>query len=299
MAPLNISQDIVTQKTWRCFVAPDVLICKALNLYPDGSVAENEGAPFHHWLINEDRLEFFDPENELVAYFYQILEASGDYILRGAYLRYPFVGRIMCLERCYQGSVSYVSSSTNKYLRHHIYLRGWEIGNHTYGNPTILEPDCGGLTIGNFSSIASTATICLGNHFTTSATTYPFSSLGDYWPKAPDAPDHVGKGDTIIGSDVWLCEGSILLPGLTIGHGAIIGAHAVVTKSVPAYAKVGGNPAKILGYRFDETTRNRLLTIQWWNWQIEKIHENIPLLLNSNIEVFLKKFEEDPSPGSP
>ncbi len=289
MSKPSISYDVATQKTWRCFVAPDIVICKALSLFPDGSIADFEGAPFHRWTIDNDRLEIFDHANDLVAYFHQIIEASGDYILRGAYLRYPFAGQVMCLERPYQGSVIYTSSSTNKYLRHQIYRYGWAIGDHTYGNPTILEPDCARLTIGNFTSMAGTATICLGNHLTTVVTTYPFSSLREFWPTAPDRPDHAGKGDTTIGSDVWICENSILLPGVTIGDGAIIGAHAVVTKDVPPYAKVGGNPARLLGYRFDEPTRQRLLAVKWWNWDLDRIRQNVPLLM-SDIELFLETF---------
>jgi len=76
--------------------------------------------------------------------------------------------------------------------------------------------------------------------------------------------------DIHIGSDVWIGWGAILIPklgqGLTIGHGAIIGASCIVTKDVPPYAVVVGNPSKVAKYRFDPDTISKLLEIKWWNW---------------------------------
>lgn len=90
-----------------------------------------------------------------------------------------------------------------------------------------------------------------------------------------------------IGSDVWIGRNAVLLGNITIGHGAIIGAFAVVAKDVPPYAVVVGNPAQIKRYRFTEDQIQALLKIQWWEWSEDKIQKNIQSLLN--IERFIEE----------
>src|SRR5919112_1299826 len=80
------------------------------------------------------------------------------------------------------------------------------------------------------------------------------------------------------GHDVWLGSGAIVMSGVTVGHGAVVAAHAVVTRDVPPYAIVGGNPAKVIRYRFDEETIAALLDAKWWELPREKIATLIPLL---------------------
>lgn len=87
------------------------------------------------------------------------------------------------------------------------------------------------------------------------------------------------KGFSIVlGNDVWIGEGCFLVGGVTISNGAVVLAHAVVTKDVPPYAIVGGVPAKVIGYRYDEDTINWLLKIQWWNNSAEWFRTNWKLL---------------------
>ena len=93
--------------------------------------------------------------------------------------------------------------------------------------------------------------------------------------------DLADKGPIIIGNDVWIGAGATLKRGIKIDNGAIIGAKAVVTKNVPEYAIVVGNPAKIIKYRFDEKTRERLLNSEWWLME-RKIFDNINIELNVN-----------------
>lgn len=91
----------------------------------------------------------------------------------------------------------------------------------------------------------------------------------------------------IIGNDVWIGRGATIMGGVKIGSGAIIGANATVSKDIPPYAIVAGNPAKIIKYRFDEETIKKFMAVKWWNWSIEKILENAPLM--DNPEKFLEK----------
>jgi virginiamycin A acetyltransferase len=79
------------------------------------------------------------------------------------------------------------------------------------------------------------------------------------------------KGQVLIGNDVWIGDGVTILGGVRICDGAVVAAGAIVTKDVPPYAVVGGNPARIIKYRFDEDTIKRLERIQWWNWSSEEI----------------------------
>lgn len=81
-----------------------------------------------------------------------------------------------------------------------------------------------------------------------------------------------------IGNDCWIGQRAILIGGITIGDGAVVMAGAVVTKDVPPYAMVGGVPAKIIKYRYDEETIDFLLKAQWWNRPIEWLKENHALL---------------------
>ncbi len=92
----------------------------------------------------------------------------------------------------------------------------------------------------------------------------------------------------IIGSDVWIGIETLLMPGIKIGDGAVIGAGSVVTKDVPPYAVVGGNPAKVLKYRFPQDIIDELLQIRWWDWEDERIREAASFLMSKNVEEFVK-----------
>lgn len=91
------------------------------------------------------------------------------------------------------------------------------------------------------------------------------------------------KGDTVIGNDVWIGYEAVIMPGVTIGDGAIIGTRAVVTGNVPPYTIVGGVPAKPIRKRFDDATIEKLEAMRWWDWDEEKIKRSIPLIQSGNI----------------
>jgi acetyltransferase-like isoleucine patch superfamily enzyme len=155
-----------------------------------------------------------------------------------------------------------------------------DIGDHTYGEPAVLwwgEP--ARLTIGKFCSIADDVTILLGGeHPADWTSTYPFYGLAGRWTAGRDMPrPSTTKGDVSIGNDVWIGLGATILSGVSIGDGAIVGARAVVTRNVPPYAIVGGNPARLLRMRFAKTVRERLLEIRWWDWPDEVIREHVDL----------------------
>jgi virginiamycin A acetyltransferase len=97
------------------------------------------------------------------------------------------------------------------------------------------------------------------------------------------------KGDIIVENDVWIGSKATILSGVTIHSGSVIGASSVVTKDVPPYSIVAGNPAKVVKYRFPHDIIKKLLHIAWWNWPETKINEEAKLLWSNNIEGFVNK----------
>ena len=141
------------------------------------------------------------------------------------------------------------------------------------------------LIIGKFCAIAAkTRFIMTGDHKLNAISTYPFPIFQQGWEKAFPTSDFVVKGDIIIGNDVWFGYNSLVMNGVTIGDGAIIAAGALVVKDVPPYSIVAGNPAKVVKKRFDDETISRLLDIAWWDWDIEKINQNLQLICSLDID---------------
>jgi acetyltransferase-like isoleucine patch superfamily enzyme len=189
------------------------------------------------------------------------------------------------------------------------YTREWlrepyaQVGAHTYGKPEVVQfyGSEARLKIGKFCSIAGSVTIFLGgDHRTDWVTTYPFPVLSAFWPKVPSIPDTaVTKGDVVIGNDVWIGFGAMILSGVTIGDGSVIGARAVVAGDIPPYAVAVGNPARPVSRRFDEATVARLLRVRWWDWPDEVIAERIPLLCSGDLASFLDRFDPEGRAGGP
>jgi virginiamycin A acetyltransferase len=140
------------------------------------------------------------------------------------------------------------------------------------------------LIIGRYCSIATDVRFIMngGSHPTTWLTTYPFPIFGHGWEAAmPEAWPN--KGDTVVGNDVWFGYSALIMPGVHIGNGAIVATAAVVTKDVPAYAIVGGNPARILRSRFDPDTIARLETLRWWDWDAAKVTRNVRAICGADV----------------
>ena len=134
------------------------------------------------------------------------------------------------------------------------------------------------VSIGRYSSIAAGVRISPHEHpidwLTTNSVTYMDSSFA--WIRKsmglshPKTIPHSPTRPVRIGNDVWIGLGAFVKGGVTIGDGAIVAAHAVVTKDVPPYAIVGGVPAKVIRYRFDEETIRELLDLKWWNYNLSE-----------------------------
>lgn len=154
------------------------------------------------------------------------------------------------------------------------------------------------LIIGKFCQIASDVKFLMNGmfHLKDSITTFPFTIFSnELMKKLHSKLKFPYKGDTVIGNDVWIGYNVTFMPGVKVGNGAVIGTNSLITKDVPPYTIVGGSPAKIIKQRFSDEQIILLQKICWWDWDIEKIIENIEILLgegglsNSKIADSIKK----------
>ncbi len=164
-------------------------------------------------------------------------------------------------------------------------------GKYTYGKPNIhWENKNAKLTVGSFCSIAKDVNIYLGNgtHRTDWVTTYPFGCIHQDIFNNFNKNSISTKGDVIIGNDVWIGENVTIMSGVTIGDGVVVANNSHVIKNIEPYSLVGGNPAKLIKYRFSQEQIEKLLQIKWWYWDDNKINRFTPLLNTNNIDEFIK-----------
>ena len=142
------------------------------------------------------------------------------------------------------------------------------------------------LVIGRFCAIATGVRFIMSgaNHALDGFSTYPFSIFGKGWEDPAQNWKKGGRGDTVVGNDVWIGMGATIMPGVYIGDGAIIGARAVVASDVPPYSVAVGNPAETVRRRFNGPTITRLLHVAWWDWPAEKITRNLAAIRGGDID---------------
>lgn len=161
------------------------------------------------------------------------------------------------------------------------------IGIGTYGN-FIRRGTANNITIGNYCSIADGVLLDGGfSHKMDFVSTFPFHTL------RPELPSNItlkGSGDIHIRSDVWIGEGAVIMSGVTIGHGAVIGLRAIVSKDVNPYEIIVGAPQKVLRKRFSDEQIEELLKIRWWDKSESWVLENAHLLVGS-VETFIERFK--------
>jgi acetyltransferase-like isoleucine patch superfamily enzyme len=168
-----------------------------------------------------------------------------------------------------------------------------EMGRHSAERPVIrgyysTEGEAH-VQVGSFTGIHASVVFVLGGyHYMDWVTTFPIRDrlMGK---KGADGP--FAKGSTEVGSDVWIGYEAMVLSGVKIGHGAVVGARAVVTKDVRPYAIVAGNPARELKRRFSDEQVEALLRIKWWEWPDEKVFELADLICSPRVDEFIERFD--------
>lgn len=142
------------------------------------------------------------------------------------------------------------------------------------------------LIIASFCSIGSGASfIMAGNqgHRSDWVSSYPFFYMQQEPDFAAASDAFIPAGNTVIGNDVWIGSEAMIMPGISVGDGAVIGSRAVITKDVEPYAIVAGNPAKVIRMRFPEEQVQMLLEMRWWDWPMPAIEGAMPLLCSGDI----------------
>ena len=140
------------------------------------------------------------------------------------------------------------------------------------------------LVIGRYCALASGVRFIMpgANHADLGPSTFPFGIFGEPWAERTmdlvmGAPS---RGDTVVGHDVWFGYQALIMPGVTIGHGAVVASASVVARDVPPYAVVAGNPARVVRMRYDEEDVERLLRAAWWDWPIELVTEHARTIMS-------------------
>lgn len=164
---------------------------------------------------------------------------------------------------------------------------GISVGRFTYGYDVNEIGE--GSVIGSFCSIASGVKIGQMNHPMNYVSINPFLYYKDRGMIEEDKAIDIKKGSTIK-DDVWIGNNAVILPGVTVGRGAVIAAGAVVTKDVPPYAIVGGVPGHFIKWRFEDDIREKLLDIDWTGWDISRLKRARPYFYEP--KKFIKAYEE-------
>lgn len=194
-------------------------------------------------------------------------------ILAALYSQLPAQRRIRHLIAQLEGGEMKSPTLRRILSRHH----GLEVGHHSYGS--LLDPaSCDrGTTIGNYVSIGPGVRRFGANHPLEKLGLHPYlynPTLG-----MVEASADVDRTSLVIGHDVWIGANTVILaPVTSIGNGAVIGAGSIVTRNVPDFAVVAGNPARIMKYRFDEQVQNLIETTKPWNMRpaeyVNWVHSN-------------------------
>ncbi|ABN78652.1 type B chloramphenicol O-acetyltransferase [Cereibacter sphaeroides] len=179
-------------------------------------------------------------------------------------------------------------TNPNILVGRHSYYSGYYHGHGFDDCARYLLPDAGvdRLVIGSFCSIGSGAAfIMAGNqgHRADWISTFPFFWMPEVPAFAEARNGYQPAGDTIIGNDVWIGSEAVILPGVTVGDGAIVGTRAVVTRDVPPYAIVAGNPARVIRHRFEEEDIRLLLDMRWWDWPEEALRAAMSLMTAGDV----------------
>jgi virginiamycin A acetyltransferase len=173
-----------------------------------------------------------------------------------------------------------------------------EVGDFSYyddpGEPTAFEtrnvlyhygPEK--LVIGKFCALGEGVRFIMNgaNHRMDGPSTFPFPIMGGSWSEHFDLITGLpGRGDTVVGNDVWFGYRTTVMPGVRIGHGAVVASGAVVVNDVPDYGIVGGNPAKLVRTRYSPEEVARLLAVSWWDWPVEHLSQHVRAIMSGSVD---------------
>lgn len=204
----------------------------------------------------------------------------------------PFKGRLL----------SELVSNPNIAVGRYSYYSGYYHGHSFDDCARYLSTEAGAdrLIVGSFCSIGDGAVFMMaGNqgHRNDWVSTFPFFYMTEEPAFAGALDAYRPAGDTVIGNDVWIGSEAMLMPGVAVGHGAVIGSRALVTRNVEPYAIVGGSPAREIRKRFPDDQVAMLLEMAWWDWPIERLRDAMPLLCAGDIAALHRFWRDGPAGG--
>jgi len=200
----------------------------------------------------------------------------------------PFKGRLL----------SEQVTNPNIIVGRYSYYSGYYHGHSFDDCARYLRPDLADvdkLIIGSFCSIGTGACFMMaGNqgHRNDWVSSFPFFYMSEEPAFAGARDAFRPAGDTVVGSDVWIGAEAMIMPGIRIGHGAVIGSRALVTRDVEPYSIVGGNPARPIRTRFTEAEIVMLLEMAWWDWPLKQIRDGMDLFCSNDIAGLYRRWQE-------
>lgn len=279
----------VSEATWRMRRPDGSCAVEPLRFLPDGTLWGHKHRNEASWAVEDGVLVLRDQDGRPSTRFDEVSSTEHGLRLEGPFVLRPADGIRHVLETVemdWSGRPR-PSRLTRRLLRDEAERHGWSIGDHTYGSPTVRGGGTAPLVIGRFTSIDDPVTLVLGHRRADAVSTYPFRALRDYWPSARMLPaERPTAGAVTIGNDVWLGEGTTVLPGVTVGDGAVVAPGSVLLDDVEAYAVVAGSPARPVSRRFSERQVAGLLRARWWDWDDERIDALLPLM-DEDVDLFL------------
>lgn len=175
--------------------------------------------------------------------------------------------------------------------------KGSRVNNASFGDYSYCDryADIANAQIGKFANIAAFSRIGATDHPLDTASCHHFLYRSDdYWDDTDRDADfftHRSSRVAHIGHDTWIGAGAMIKPEVTLGHGAVVAAGAVVTKDVAPYTIVAGTPATPLRHRQPEPIADRLMELAWWDWSHEDLRTALPDFRSMSAEAFLEKYE--------
>jgi acetyltransferase-like isoleucine patch superfamily enzyme len=285
----RLDHDTVCSLTWQKRRTDGSNVVGPIRLLADGSLWGHSHKNEASWALRDGVLELRGSDGRVTTRF-DTVRVTGDGIhLEGELLLErpePVVHVLETVDFDWSGRPR-PERLTRRSLAEAAKRHGWVIGDHTVGEPVVEGAGRAPLTIGRFTTVDHDVTLVLGRRRADSVSTYPFAAAPGTWPNARLVRGRdLAAGPISIGNDVWLGHGSTVMPGVSVGDGAVVAPGSLLLHDVEPYAVVAGSPAQAVSRRFTDRQIAGLLAVRWWDWDDQRVDELLPLMVE-DVDLFL------------